>query len=266
MLFTPQAQSSVLGAMPTARPLSYDVFPRSFAPSFIELYKKQPYSIWEILPTAIVTERKKLYTGAPNLRRTGPQIINKFTKHGLKARAQRAYGKGLANLHALYLNKATIQQAQLLVGRAALITNQSCAIRLQKQIRMQVVYLARVSKYVSKFGLALSTRFDWESTYATYDIMARWAPVRAVVINRVSKQIYKSTRGRTGRYSATIMHISKTRKFQYMQTYYKYMFRFSKYSTFSGKFFDVLYSIVVEPKTSLGYLYGRASGDLITKA
>nr|ADN85895.1 ribosomal protein S4 [Nyctotherus ovalis] len=157
MLFTPQAQSSVLGAMPTARPLSYDVFPRSFAPSFVELYKKQPYSIWEILPTAIVTERKKLYTGAPNLRRTGPQIINKFTKHGLKARAQRAYGKGLANLHALYLNKATIQQAQLLVGRAALITNQSCAIRLQKQIRMQVVYLARVSKYVSKFGLALST-------------------------------------------------------------------------------------------------------------
>lgn len=186
--------------------------------------------------------------------------INKFTVHGYKERSLKFYAKALNRVHQLYNVSASIVNilAGLDLSNAyyGAYSNVLIGTKLYQTRRLLDVDAQLLHKRCESLQLELC----WEDTSAVFDMMRKYAPDVGLVVTRVSKVIYKNTRGKSGRYVGNLRVLRDSVKFQYMQRYIKQGWRFSQLTCFSDKMFESLYKTVVAPELSLGVLYGDPTG------
>lgn len=246
-------------------PLDYDRTSKHMLNKFIKLHDASAYHVEDFVPTGVLAAQIAKHTNKIINTRSRALFVNKFTRHGLKARAMKAYATSLGKFHTDDLNKVNIPDFLNSYSYKRLLYGFGYCISIGGERRVPLTYkFARVEKR-AKYGLYLNNSFDWESTEAVFNMMARWAPIRALVINKVSKQVYKFTRGKSGRYTASIKHIGPNLKFSYMQRSFKMSYRFSQRASFRMRLYEVLYGAVVEPKTTLGFVSRRLAGDRVLR-
>lgn len=230
--------------------------------SFVKLHAMRAYDIYDFSRKDFKNQQNNYSKDEVSHKRTRALFINKFTVHGYKARSQKMYARALKTLQIKYLNKISLPYLFMQVSfMKTLFFSKKNFTFSMKKFYAQYHYNRKYLFKLSKFGLKLQFNFDWENTDAVFSMMARWAPQRALVVNKVSKIVYKNTRGKSGHYSATIKYISPERRFGYMQRYFKQTWQFSTKHSFYQKYIDVLYGAMIEPKLSLGYVYNRFEKD-----
>lgn len=91
--------------------------------------------------------------------------------------------------------------------------------------------------------------FCWEDTSLIFELMFYTAPSTDFVTRRVRKTIFKSTRGKSGRYTTTFKYIPENRRFSHQLREYKRIFKFSSKLKFSDKLLEVL-SVILHQSNS----------------
>eukprot|EP00826_Nyctotherus_ovalis_P025765 TRINITY_DN19_c0_g1_i10.p2 TRINITY_DN19_c0_g1~~TRINITY_DN19_c0_g1_i10.p2 ORF type:complete len:306 (-),score=-93.46 TRINITY_DN19_c0_g1_i10:2340-3257(-) len=264
LTYAVRKSATVDSVLPTAAPL---VEPRGVSDMVSEFNKPRDTELYPIslFMQQLFTEKRILSKAHHNYLANRATFINKFTRHGFKARSQKGFAVALAKVHALYFNK--LRPSDLIQRKPTSIygTLHDTGISLENMPRVMLYTYFKYLKHITKFGLFLTDTYSCENTAMVYNTMVNCAPSRALIVQRVSKQVYKNTRGKSGRYTTKIVQLPTTRIYNYMLTYYKYTCRFSLSNTFEGRYFDVLYAIVVEPKAALGYIYRHRGSTTINE-
>lgn len=144
-------------------------------------------------------DKERFVVGVKRSRRRAP-LANKFTIHGLKERALKYYAKALSFYYIMVRESLTAHDFMLHGVINEFIFFKKYIKRVGKFIRPRLYtkkrFLNRSSSQLSSTGLFINL----ENTEFIYKQLRRNTPPYALDISRVSKQVYKSTRGKSGRY------------------------------------------------------------------
>lgn len=237
-------------------PLSYTTQIYDCNKNFTKLHDSKMFDLKHFYPTTrfgVVSKRSSGYKKV-NPQRLRAILVTRFLKHGKKERALKNYAQALAYYKSVFKSISILDlymtDIKLLynlihsVYRFNLSNNDVfCGTRLKVEFKnFTDDYLQSQFFYKNMFP---------ENSEFTYFKVLLLTPVESYIINKVPKVIYKNTRGKSGRFTAKLLKISRKSAVQYSLKNIKYCWNSSKERGYLNKYIEALYFIFLRPEESI---------------
>lgn len=189
--------------------------------NFVRLYDTSVYHSDVYVGARAYTERTTKNSGVQRSRVRAP-FINKFTTRGCKERSLKYFARALAVYVLIY--RDALMAADLLLHERALLylLFKRDLFRINGTHRM---YLGLARDQIGQnvyFKVDRSPFVNIENTEFIFSQASLYAPIYTFDLNKVSKQVYKSTRGKAGKYVLKLKYLRHDKCFPYMFRYVKH--------------------------------------------